>query len=257
VLAAFLIAGIMAQAAVAQPRPPDPYETLEASATAMQEVQAARFAGSMEMRATSGGSSTTMFMSLTGEYRAPDRMHMTMDLGGLMGALMDPSMRGPMEMIMVGDTIWMRMGAQPWETMATGVDSAPFAQSPSMGMHQSMAMTSRFVPNAVVVDAGTQWEVRGDLDLAAAMEEGMAMSSMMGMGLPTSSMPAMSPSDLAMLEQMAARFIMQIDKSTYYLDQMRLIMDMPDPSGSGTVAMTLDLAFSDYNSPSIEINPPV
>jgi hypothetical protein len=256
-LLALVIVTAFPRAAAAQPRTPDPYEILEASSSAMSEVQAARFTGSMDMQAASGGSSTSMAIALSGEYRAPDRMRITMDLGNLLGALMDPSMSGPFEMLMVGETVWMRMGSQPWESMSSGMGSAQFGQRPAPNMHQSMAMTGRYIPNAVLVDAGPEWEIRGDLDLMAAMQEGMAMSSMMGMGMPSASMPGMSPSDMAMVEQMNARFSMRINKSTHHMEQMRVTMDLPDPSGSGTVAITVDLVFSDYNSPSIQINPPM
>jgi hypothetical protein len=254
-LAAVLVAAFPL-AAAAQPQTQDPYQLMEASSNAMSNVQAARFNGSLDMRAASGVTSFSMAMSLSGEYRSPDRMRLTMDLGGLFAALADPSMSGPMEMLVVGDTMWMRMGSQPWESMSMGMGSAP--QPPNFSnMNQSMALTGRIIPNAVVVDAGPEWEIRGDLNLTAAMEEGMAMSSMMGMGMPSSGMSGMSASDLAMFEQMTARFSTRINKSTYYMEQMRVTMEMPDPNGGGSMLMTVELVFSDYNSPTIQINPPM
>jgi hypothetical protein len=258
-LAALMLAALMPQAASAQPRPPDAYELLEFSSMAMSEVHAARFSGTVDIRATQGGSSFSVAMSVGGEYQAPDRMRITMDLGSLFGALAGPSGSGPIEMIMVGDTMWTRMGSQPWEPSRGSMSISP---SSGANPQQSLEATTRIIPNAVVADVGQHWEIRGDLDLMTAMEEGMAMSSMMGMpssGMPgmSSGMPGMSPSDMAMIEQTTTRFSTRINKSTYYLEQMQLNMDMPDPSGTGTANMTFEITFSDYNSPDIQIIEPM
>jgi hypothetical protein len=148
------------------------------------------------------------------------------------------------------------MGATDWEPMSERMSSGGMTASPADFNHNMQAI-SRFVPNAVLADAGTAWEVRGDLDLKAAMKEGMAMSSMMGMGMPASSMATMSASDTAMLESMNARFSTRINKGTLYTEQMTMTMDMPDSSGGGSAVITIELMFSDFNSPGIVIEAPM
>jgi hypothetical protein len=254
-LALCTAAGTLPQSAAAQPRQ-DPYEVLHASAEAMNNVQAARFTGKLDMQAASGGTSFTMGMNMSGEYRSPDRMRMTMDLGSLMGAMGGAGMTGPMEMIVVGDQSWMRMGTTAWEPMGSRMGASGFSASPG-DFNRQIQEISRYVPNAVLTDAGSEWEIRGDLDLMAAVNEGMAMSSMMGMGMPSSSMGSLSPSDMAMIEAMTARFSTRVNKSNLLTQQMQMTMNIPEPSGSGAATVTIELVFSDYNSPSIVIEPPM
>ncbi len=256
-LAIMLVFGFLPQAVSAQPRSPDPYDILEASTNAMNGVQAARFTGTFGMRMASGGTSMNVQMTMGGEYRAPDRLRMTMDLGNLLGSLADPTMTGPMEMIIIGDDAWMRAGSQPWEPLAGGM---------GMGMSRSGSVSNvadfqrhiremgRYIPNAILVETPAGYEVRGDLDLNTAMADGMEMYSMMGMDMPTSSMP---PSTTEMFENMTARFTATINRSTLYMEGVRITMDMPEPRGSGSMVMTLDFTFSDYNSPGIVIEPPM
>jgi hypothetical protein len=255
-LAVIGLIGTFPLAAAAQPRSPDPYETLQASANAMQSVEAARFTGTVDMRMISSGSSMTMTMGMAGEYRAPDRMHMTIDLGSLMGAVADPSLTGPMEMVIVGDNAWMRIGSQPWESAAGGMGtgmSRSGMMSPAY-LNRHISEMGRYIPNAVLVETGGVYQIRGDLDLNAAMADGMEMAAMMGMDVPTSSMP---PSAMQMFENMTARVSASINRSTMFMEGMQITMNMPEPRGSGEMVMTLDVAFTDYNSPSIQIQPPL
>lgn len=253
VLVATLTATGMPATVAAQPRPPDPYDILESSSRAMNDLQAARFAGSLDVRATSGGTSFSMAVSVSGEYRMPDRFRLTMDMGSLLGALSDPSMSGPMEMVVIGDTVWMRMGSTDWESLGSGLSSGSMMTNPAE-MNATIQELTRFLPNAVIADGGRHWEIRGDLDLKAALDEGMAMSSMMGM--PSSPTSSFSPQDRALLEQMVARFNARIDKASLYVEQVQITMEMPEPRGSGSLLMILDLRFSDFNSPGITIEPP-
>lgn len=259
-LAIIMLVGSFPHAVAAQPRSPDPYDILEASANAMNNVQAARFTASVDMRMASGGTSMNMQMTMGGEYRAPDRMRMTMDLGNLLGALADPSMTGPMEMIIIGDNAWMRVGSQPWEPMYSGMGmgmSRSSSMSNAADFQRHMREMGRYIPNAVLAETPAGYEIRGDLDLNAAMADLMDMSSMMGMGMPTSSM---TPSEMQMLENMTTRFTARINRSTLFMEGMRITMDVSEPRGtgsSGSMVITFDASFSDYNSPTIVIEPPL
>src|SRR5687767_13650612 len=91
--------------ASAQPVRPDPYGVLEESSRAMMTVQSARFSGSVDMQGPpSAGMPSTMAISVTGEFVAPDSMRMSMDLGSLLGALLGSSSGSTVEMVVIGDT---------------------------------------------------------------------------------------------------------------------------------------------------------
>ncbi len=256
IITAIVLIGAFPLAVAAQPRSPDPYDILEASANAMNGVQAARFTGTVDMRMASGGTAMSMSMGMAGEYRAPDSVRMTIDLGSLLGSFGDPSMSGPMEIVIVGDDAWMRMGSQPWESMtgSMGMGMSYSRMTSPADFNRHIGQMGRYIPNAVFAETGGVYQVQGDLDLNAAMADGMEMSAMMGMDMPAS---AMGPSTMQMFESMTASFSASINRSTLLMEGMQVTINIPDLRGSGDMAMTVDMTFSDYNSPSIQIQAPL
>jgi hypothetical protein len=243
--------------ASAQPVRQDPYQVLEESSRAMMTVQSARFSGGVDMHGPpSAGMPSNMAISVSGEYVAPDSMRMTMDLGSLLGALLGSSSGSTMEMVVIGDTAWARMGSTPWETMNMGIAPGTMTMTP-VDMNRQIQAMARYMPNAVLDDRGSEWEVRGDIDMVGALEEGLAMSSMMGMGMPGGGMPAFDQGELAMFGDMTARFSTRINKSTFFMEHMQISVEMPEPGGSGSLRIVVDLGFSDFNSPGINIQPPM
>jgi hypothetical protein len=226
---------------------PDPDGLLESAGQAMDRVQAMRFSGPMEINMGSPGSSfaMTMTMSMEGEFQAPDRVRMSMDMG-MLGMSID--------MVIIGDTAWMRMGSDvPWEAVPMDRSMMPMG---SMNFAQQNREYSQFLLNKAVADAGQFYRVSGDLDMAGAISAGSdAASSFMTGGMGGMGGMSSLPAELG---GMTAHLTYIIDKSTLYMHGVEMVMAVPTGElGMGDMSMRMNLGISGFNDPSINIAAPM
>lgn len=231
-------------AAAPAAQPPDPMALLESSSNAMDGVRSMRFGGPMEINM--GGADTSfsmaMTMSMEGEFQAPDRVRMSIDLG-----MMDMSV----DMVIIGDEAWMRTGSDtPWEAMPMDRAMSPMG---TMNFAQQNREFSRFVLNPSIVDAGDFYRLAADLDIAGAISAGSdAAAAFMGGGMGGMSALPME------LGGMTARLTYIIEKSTHYMHGMEMVMALPmGEVGMGDMSMRMNLGISGFNDPTINIAAPM
>lgn len=112
-------------------------------------------------------------------YRAPDSMHMTMEMSGSEGELFDAGAFGPIEMLVLGEDLYMNMGFTGWMTMSLedlGEDGSSLREM--MDIHTPFDFQALVdgleadVENLGPVDVGgrTYTQLRITTDLAGVMD---------------------------------------------------------------------------------------
>jgi hypothetical protein len=225
----------------------DAYALLEASSSAMGRVRSWRFSGAIDVRFADRGTSFSQAMPVSGEG-AQDRQRLVVEV---------PMMGRSVEMIMIGDQVWMRMGERPWESASWadfGVPVDPF----SVFKPTSGAQLARYLLNAQLSEVGAAYRVSADLDASQSVAElgdqasGLGSEAFARMGLD--------------LSAMKAQMVLTINKSTLYIETMELAITMSLPAGQGPVTGALPIGgeasvafrlnLSGFNDPAIDIQPP-
>ena len=252
----FLFAGVLAlllavQAPANLPRAAaeDVDSILEASAIAMEAVQSLRFSGTGEMSFGTGPTGSSMTMEVSGAYRAPDRLQISISMDtradGGWGASMG---NGAVEMVVIGDQIWGRMGSQDWETsslgeMMGGFDATmvtPAMFSPSTFTRPDTNFDG-LLPGATVSDDGGVYRISANADLADVV--GRMVPEELG-----------GPMMMADLFSGPARVQLSLDisRTTLYVERIQVTVSLfPEMMISFTGNM------SDFDSPSVSIEPPM
>lgn len=225
------ITGAPAMAA-ASSQEPDARAILEASFQAMGAVESWRFSGVSDTRVAVAGSSISFAMQLSAEYRAPDRFRIKVD-----AERMGPSS----EAVRVGDRVWSRTGQQPWEPGIGG----EFAQGlgPSSFTLANVDMLSYFSDLVIFeAGAGAAYTISSQFDLAAFMEIPI-FSSLLG------------DMDITSMSKFEPRITWTINKSSLLVENesVEIFMAMP----RGEISVSMRMTYSDFDSPNIEINPPL
>jgi hypothetical protein len=213
---------------------PEAAQLLERSARAMDNLQSMRIAGVMEIRVDVARQEQPISLTMIGELQEPDRAHIFVT---------SPSMAVDSEVVVVGTQGWTRDSGGPWSESTSA--NLPFTSRASIGA--SSDQFSRFVRNPRVVDQGASYLVSGDLDVEAALGEGssdllsgLAMAQGFGLG-----------------ESRVAVSIV-LDKQTLYTTgfSMEMTIQVPDAQARSSVTIQMAFTFSDFNDPTISIQPP-
>jgi len=195
----------------------------------------------METQSSFPGGSFSSSFTATGEFQAPDRVRVV-------------SEQGPMgqrfETILIGRT-WSRIGDGRWRPTAP----APGPLHPEI-LAAGIRELGGYLVNPAVSDEGVQYVVSADLDIGrAAAGDPSALSLIAG--------PFIGPPGTLDLEGATARLTFTIERSTLYLLAMEMTMAVPPPSGPGgfrppgEMSMRMTVSLSDFNDPSIRIEPPI
>ena len=210
---------------------------LEASSRAMDRVTSMRFTGSMDMQVDTQGLSFAMTIPMTGEYSAPDRIHTSIDVS---------SLGFSSEMISIGERVWTRTAGEPWQESNANQFGAPV--NPARLSRLSPAQTAAFLLNTTVVDAGSSFQLSSDIDMPRALAQGSSDGSLFG-----SDMIDASYMDL---DGASGQITMSVSKTTQLVDSIELTMTLPVLEPAGNIGIRLNMRFTDFNSPSIVVNPP-
>lgn len=202
---------------------------LGASALVMDTTRSMSFSGVMEMTIPMGSTPTVMSMPMSGSYQAPDRMTMTVDM---------PDMGTSMDMVMVGEQIWMRTGRGAWL-------AAPARDAYASPLGMSHAQWVGGFINLVVTDLGDAYRVSAGLDVSDALKAGFNATA--------------SPdlADTVDFTGVTAQISLTIDKATNYMTAMQMDLPMPMPRYSLIVNTTMYMNFADFNNMAVDIIAPV
>lgn len=215
---------------------------MEASIKAMESARSLRFTGTIRFSATTGEASRpemslSLPVRLTGEFQSPDGVHLVME-----AAMFGP----PLEVVSIGGQSWGRQGQGPWEEF--GELTQPTRPT---GRPSDWALP-RTLQNATLTDVGTSYRVSTDIDSAFLAE---------ATGFLQADLPRFG---VRGVPELTGTVTLTVDKKTLYLETLELQMDlaMPVPTTERTPAaaatsLTMQFSFSDFNSPAIEIQPPV
>lgn len=235
-----------AESPTALPSPgPDARAILEASASAMDNARSMRISGTVDIQATSAGMSFAVAMPILADYQAPDRFRFAVDV-----AMMGLSIEG----IVIGDQVWTRVGEEQWESMSPGQLGAPIDPASFAGFRNAEFV--RYLLSPTLSDLGASYRVSGDLDVVGALGAGGGMGALLGDPMGMMSMD---------LSGITARITATINKSSLYMETMEMEMAMAMPAletgaggqMAGNLSVTISITFSDFNSPAIDIRPPL
>ncbi len=208
----------------------DARAVLNANAQAMDAAMTMRFSGAMDVTVSKGNTSTAMNMPMSGAYQAPDRMMMTVQM---------PDLGTSMEVVMVEGEVWTRTGRGPWKVTPASSD----AYASPLGMSHADWVASLIDP--VVTDLGSTYRVSAGMDVSDALKAGFTGASGPG-GSPGIDVSGTN-----------AKIALTIDKATNYMVSMQMDLALPMPAYSASMALTMNINFSDFNSMAVDILPPV
>jgi hypothetical protein len=213
----------------------DPIALLDASGVAMDRLASARFGGLMDLQVDAPGMNVAMTLPMVGEYVAPDRIHM----------LMDASATSSLELISVGGQMWTRT-SDHWQQTTPSQLGAPV--NPAQISKPNAAEMATYLLSPVLTDTGTSYQIISDMDMVKAMAE-------------TSTGPGAFGGDLVDtsyvdLNEASGQMAITVNKASLYVEAMEMRMTFPISDSSGNIAIGIALKFSDFNSPSITVQPP-
>jgi hypothetical protein len=216
---------------------PEASALLEATSRSMDRVTTMRFSGSMDMQVETQGHSFAMTIPMTGEYAAPDRVHTSINVSS-------PGFSS--EMISIGGRVWSRTDGEPWQEANANQFGAPV--NPAQLSRMSPAQTAAFLVNASVVDAGSVYQVSSDIDMTRALAQGSAEGSLFGNDMIDAS--------YMNLDGASGQLSMSVNKASQLIESIELVMSLPVVEPPGHIGIRLVMSFTDFNNPSIVVNPP-
>jgi hypothetical protein len=216
---------------------PNPRALIENTSAVMNRVTTMRFTGAMDMEVEAEGMTFVMRLPLAGDYVAPDRMHMTIEMR---------SMGFSGEMISVGGQVWTRAAGDPWDQTSATQFGAPV--NPAQMSRLNPTQMNAILMNPTVGDLGTSYRLAGDVDVAKAMTESPTGSSVFGDNMiDTSAMD---------LSGATGRLTMSVNKTSMLLESMELVMTFPVTDPEGSIRLRATMSFADFNNPTIRVDPP-
>ena len=231
---------------------PNAETLLTQSGQALSETTSFRLEGAVEMGTASRGSTVSMAFPLTGEFVAPDRAHLGLDAAAL---------GFDFEAVMIGQTVWVRMNGESWDTV-NGMNLGSGSPAAGSSFMDTQGDAGRYLRDPRVVEEGGLYRITGTIDVEEAIAGVTPPPDLAArFGAPTSigrgmGMPNMAGSTIG--------FVYLIDRATMYPSSMELTMTLPDmPSFSGgasrpsEVTITVRITYRDFNDPSIAVDAPV